>query len=225
MLVLFLAGYEYNCRKKYQNTVLVLEEKIAAFEREVYVSKEKLPKGTVLTEDMLDKQLRYMDYPQDMFITDHDFGKTLAFDIAEGICLTDMMICQQEDNVREFFLDDVAIPEHVQKGDRVDLRIRYGNAEEYVVLADKIILECPSEEGMVIALTEEECLLVSSAVSDTREFSKTKLYVVEYPEYEHKEKSKITYLANQDVLLQLGSQKTKGESRTALEQRIMQKNQ
>ena len=76
---------------------------------------------------------------------------------------------------------------------------------------------------MVLALTEEECLLISSAVSDTREFTKTKLYIVEYPEYDQKEKGQATYLANHDVLLQLGKEKTKGESRRALEQRLMQK--
>lgn len=225
VLSVFLVGYEYCCRIKYQNTVLLLENRLEEFAREVYVATEKLPKGSVLTEDKVDRQIRYLDYPQDVFITENDLGKELALDIAEGTCLMDMMVCHHEENVREFFLDDIDIPSHIQKGDRVDLRIRYGNAEEYVILADKVILECCNGDGMVIALTEEECLLVSSAISDTREFTKTKLYVVEYPEYDQKEKSRITYLANRDVLLQLGSEKSKGESRTALEKRIMQKQQ
>ena len=217
--------YECYIWKKCQKSVSFLKEKLMAFERTVYVTTEKLPKGTVLTEDKLDKQIRYLDYSQDVFITEEDFGKALALDVAEGTCLMELMVCQPEENVREFFLDAVEIPEHVQKGDRVDVRIRYGNAEEYVVLADKIILDCRIGYGMVLALTEEECLLISSAVSDAREFSKTKLYVVEYPEYDQKEKGQITYIANKDVLLQLGKEKTKGESRRALEQRLVQKKQ
>lgn len=225
ILSVIFIGYAYYCRTESRNTVLLLEEKLGACEREVYATVEKLPKGTVLTEDKLVRQVRYSDYPQDVFISENDFGKALSIDIPAGTCLMDMMICNQEENVREFFLEDIDIPEHIQKDDRVDLRIRYGNAEEYVVLADKIVLECCNGDGMVLALTEEECLLVSSAVSDTHEFGKTKLYVVEYPEYDQKERSRITYLPNGDVLLQLGSEKTKGESRIALEQRIMQKKQ
>ena len=220
-----LSVYEYDGWKKCQKSVSFLEEKLKAFERTVYVTTEKLPKGTVLTQEKLDKQIRYSDYSQDVFITEDDFGKALALDVAEGTCLMELMVCHSEDNVREFFLDAVEIPEHIQKGDRVDVRIRYGNAEEYVVLADKIILDCRIGYGMVLALTEEECLLISSAISDTREFSKTRMYIVEYPEYDQKEKGQSTYLANLDVLLQLGKEKTKGESRRALEQRLMQKKQ
>ena len=220
-----IAAYEYYGWKKCQTNVSFLEEKLKAFERTVYVATEKLPKGSVLTKDILDKQVRYLDYSQDVFITEDDFGKALALDVTEGTCLMKLMVCHSEDNIREFFLDAVEIPEHIQKGDRIDIRIRYGNAEEYVVLADKIILDCRVGYGMVLALTEEECLLISSALSDTREFTKTKLYIVEYPEYDQKEKGQITYLANQDVLLQLGKEKTKGESRRALEQRLMQEKQ
>jgi hypothetical protein len=223
IILLMFAGYAYYNLNLSKKTVLFLEEKLMTLERTVFVAMEKMPKGTVLTIDKLDRQIRYTDYPQDVFITEEDLGKALALDVMEGTCLMDIMVCCPEENVREFFLEDVEIPEHIQKGDRVDLRIRYGNAEEYVVLADKIILDCRVGYGMVIALTEEECLLVSSAVSDTRDFSKTKLYVVEYPEYDQKEKGQSTYLANHDVLLQLGKEKTKGESRTALEQRLLQK--
>jgi len=225
VLLFFFAVFEYNYGKECEKTALFFEERLSALERTVYVATEKLTKGTVLTNEKLEIQTHYCDSPQNMFISENDLGKALAVDVMEGTCLMEFMICSPEENVREFFLEDVEIPEHVQKGDRVDLRIRYGNAEEYVVLADKIILECRSGYGMVIALTEEECLLVSSAISDTREYSKTKLYVVEYPEYDQKEKGQITYLANQNVLLQLGKEKTKGESRTALEQRLMQKKQ
>ncbi len=220
-----LSVYEYLGWKKCRENAMFLEEKLFSFEKTVYVTTEKLPKGTVLTEDKLDRQIRYSDYPQEFFITEEDLGKALALDIGEGTCMTEIMICHSDENVREYFLEDAYIPEHIQQGDRIDLRIRYGNAEEYVVLADKIILECSKGHGMVIALTEEEFLLVSSAISDTREYGKTKLYVVEYPEYDHKEKGQISYIANQDVLLLLGKEKTEGESRIALEQRLMQKRQ
>lgn len=214
--------YGYFGWKKSKSEVLFLQEQIALYERMVYVAAEKLPKGTILTKDKLDMQIRYSDYSEEAFLSEGELGMSLSLDIEEGTCLMDFMVCDAGNSTREFYLDGLEIPEHVQKGDRVDIRIRYGNAEEYVVLADKIILNCQSDDGVVICLTEEELLMISSAVTDTELFRKAKLYVVEYPEYVSMESSRVTYIANRDVLLLLGREKTEGESRTALEQRLLQ---
>ena len=199
-----------------------LDEQLSLYEKKVYVAAKKLPKATILSEDLLDWQIRYSDYAQDKFISEDDFGKSLSLDIEEGTCLMDFMVCSLESNTRMFFLEEVEVPKHVQAGDRVDIRIRYGNAEEYIVLSDKIVFNPQEEHGMVLCLTEEEFLLVSSAIIDTEFFRSAKLYVVEYPEYESVENSPATYIANQDVLLLLGREKTEGESRAALEQRLLQ---
>ena len=202
-----------------------LNQQLAFYEKAVYVASKNLPKGTVLTEDILDRQIRYSDYLQDKYITEEDFGKVLSLDIEEGTCIMVDMVHISGHNTRAFFLESVEIPEHIQEGDRVDIRIRYGNAEEYIVLSDKIILNSPEENGMVMHLNEEEFLMISSAITDTELFRKTKLYVVEYPEYAGEERSPVTYIANKDVLLLLKTEKTEGESRTALEQRLLQSGQ
>ncbi|MBP3594587.1 MAG: SAF domain-containing protein [Lachnospiraceae bacterium] len=199
-----------------------LDERLSLYEKKVYVAAKKLSKGTILSEDLLDWQIRYSDYAQDKFISEDDFGKSLSLDIEEGTCLMDFMVCSTESNTRMFYLEEVDVPKHVQEGDRVDIRIRYGNAEEYIVLSDKIVVNLQEEHGMVLCLTEEEFLLISSAIIDTELFRPAKLYVVEYPEYESVENSPATYIANQDVLLLLGREKTEGESRAALEQRLLQ---
>ena len=146
-------------------------------------------------------------------------------DIEKDTCLMDIMVCKSGDDTREFFLEGIEVPKHIQEGDRVDVRIRYGNAEEYIVLSDKVILSCESEIGITICLTETEFLMISSAISDTELYRKTMLYIVEYPEYVNMKKSPVTYMANKDVLLLLGREKTEGESRAALEQRLQQKEQ
>ena len=214
----------YGCYgwKKSKREVCILQEQLDLYERMVYVAAEKLPRGTILTKDKLDMQIRYSDYPEEAFISEKELGMTVSLDIEEGTCLMDFMVCESEDRTREFYLDGLEIPEHVQKGDRVDIRIRYGNAEEYIVLANKIIINCHSDDGVVICLTEEEFLMISSAVTDTELFRKAKLYLVEYPEYVELESSRINYIANKDVLLLLGREKTEGESRNALEKRLMQ---
>ena len=73
-----------------------------------------------------------------------------------------------------------------------------------------------------LELTEEEILLLSSAVSDSDRYKNTKLYVVEYPEYKQVETSTANYIATMEILVQLGREKTEGESRKALERRLLQ---
>ena len=209
------------CRLEREN----LSQQLSLYEKTIYVAAEKLPKGTILTENLVDAQVRYSDEEQDNFISDGDFGKMLSFDIEEGTCLMDYMLCSSENNIRMFLLEGVEIPEHVQIGDRVDIRIRYGNAEEYIVLADKIVVNFQADSDMVLCLTEEELLMISSAIIDTELFRNAKLYVVEYPEYVNMQKSRINYIANQDVLLLLGRKITEGESRKKLEERLLQSKQ
>lgn len=208
-----------------KETTEFVNRQLASYEKSVYVASKKLPKGTVLTEEILDKQIRYSDYLQDKFIGEEDLGKVLTLDVDEGTCITEDMVYISGCNTREFFLENVEIPEHIQEGDRVDIRIRYGNAEEYVVLSDKIILNSPEENGMVMHLNAEELLMIASATTDTELYRKTKLYVVEYPEYANAKATPVTYIANRDVLLLLKREKTEGESRTALEQRLLQREQ
>lgn len=222
--VIILIVYVFCEWRKSRREVLNLKEQLGLHERMVYVATEKLPKGTVLTKDKLDMQIRYSDYSEDKFLSESELGVLLSLDIEEGTCLMDFMVYEAGNSTREFYLEELEIPEHVKKGDRVDIRIRYGNAEEYVVLADKIIADCQTD-GVVICLTETELLMISSAVTDTELFRKAKLYVVEYPEYVHMETSQVNYIANRDVLLLLGREKTEGESRTALEQRLLQSTQ
>ena len=217
--------YMYFSRQECKDKSELINQQLASYEKAVYVASKSLPKGTVLTEDILDKQIRYSDYLQDKFISEEDFGKVLSLDIDEGTCIMNDMVYISGHNSREFFLENVEIPEHIQEGDRVDIRIRYGNAEEYIVLSDKVILNSPEENGMVLHLDAEELLMISSATTDTDLFTKTKMYVVEYPEYANAEKSPVTYIPNKDVLLLLKREKAEGESRTALEQRLLQSGQ
>ena len=54
-------------------------------------------------------------------------------------------------------------------------------------------------------------------------YDNTKLYAVKYPENKSQESGEITYIANEEVLKILKKEKKEGESRTALEERLMQK--
>ena len=71
-------------------------------------------------------------------------------------------------------------------------------------------------------LAEEEILLLASAIADSGEYEATWLYAVRYPAYGESSATQGNYIANHDVLMLLEREKTEGESRTALEMRLLQ---
>ena len=217
-----IAYMEYGEIKEGLHRICLLEERLKSFQREVYVAKEKMSKGTVLTEENVYRDIRYSDQLQELFTTEEELGCSLALDIPEGTCITASMLCPVEENRREVYFSEVDVPEFIKAGDRVDIRIRYGNAEDYIVLADKIIRNGYSDSGIVLELIEEELLFLSSAIADAEYFGGTKLYAVRYPEYTLLEEGRVTYIPKKEVLAILGTEKTEGESRTALEKRLMQ---
>lgn len=216
--MVFYMKYELRlCREQSE----MFQEQLASFQRVVYVAAEKIPRGTVVMPEKLWQEIRYSDCPQEEFITEEHFGMKAVQDIEAGSCITKGLVYQEDNNVREVFIDGVDIPEHIQSGDRIDVRIRYGNAEEYIVLSDQCIKTNDSGRGMLLRLTEEEILFFSSAISDSELYEKTKIYVVEYPEYEIVTAGQVTYIPNRDILRLLGREKTEGESRDALEHRLL----
>ncbi len=217
-----IAVFEYKALKQCIQVKNELEEQIASYGKAVYVAAEKLPKGTVLTEEMLCKEIRYSDVPLQEFMSEDAVGMTLLFDVPEGTCLMNNMLFQSISTERELFISEVEVAEHLQTGDRIDVRIRYKNAEDYIVLADKIMERCGSGNGMVLHLSEEEILMLASAITDSRDFTGTRLYAAGYPEYEVTAPAQKTYFANHEILALLGRKKQEGESRTALEERLLQ---
>ena len=222
VVVCFAAFWMYYELKICFNKLNVLEDQMNSYKHTVYVATEKLSKGTVVTEDKLHQEIRYSDLPNVEFVTEEAFGQTMVVDVAEGTCLTADMMHTEAKCVREVFISEVEIPDYMQSSDRIDVRIRYAHAEDYVVLADKTMLKCEPGKGMILPITEEEILFLSSSITDFEKYEDAKLYMVRYPECEYAGTGIVNYVANQEILILLGKEKTEGESRRALEKRLMQ---
>lgn len=124
------------------------------------------------------------------------------------------------DDVREVYMEEVELAEHLTTGDRIDIRIRYSNAEDYLILSDKLLVRSDSAKGMILQLTEEEILMISSAITDCADYENTKVYAVEYPKDLPLDAGTVNYIAGYEILVMLGREITEGESRAALEQRL-----
>lgn len=221
MLSLAIAVFWYSGWKRCLLEKQKLEDKINSYSRMIYVAAQNLPKGTVLTADKLNLEMRYIELNKMNFITEKEFGKTLLFDVEEGNYVTTQMLCAEPENGKEVFLAEIDFQDYVQAGDRIDVRIRYENAEDYTVLADKIVKLCDVGNGIVLELTEEEILYVSSAITDKQRYERTSLYAVKYPEYNNIITGVVSYIPNREILTLLDREKTEGEGRDALEKRLM----
>ena len=200
-----------------------LEERLNSYCHTVYVAAERLPKGSVLTEEKLNLEVRYYDLEHMNFITQESIGKTLAVDVEEETCITTEMLYTEQRNGRDLFISEVEFWTDMQTGDRIDVRIRYDNAEDYTVLTDKIIKKCDTGSGIVLELTEAEILLISSALADKKRYEGTVIYVAKYPDHRNVMQGTVNYIPNKEILALMGREKTEGESRTALEERLVQK--
>lgn len=217
-----LSGFEYQLLNDYQQKLKNVTNQINSYRKNVYVADGELACGTVISEQNVRKEVRYMDGKEEKFLSEKDFGKKLITDISDGDCLFVDMVVPVTESVREVFLSEIELAQHLEAGNRVDVRIRYANAEDYIVLSNKYMVAYENSSGMVLRLTEEEILLLSSAIADESRYQGTRLYAVKYPEQEPMEVGNVTYIPNQKILAMLELENTKGEFRTALEWRLEQ---
>lgn len=217
-----LSGFEYQLLKDYRQELKEVIGRLNSYQKNVYVAVGELACGTVISEENVRKEVRYVDLGTEAFFSEKDFGKKLMMDVSDGDCLLLNMVVPVTESVREVFLSEVEIAEHLMSGNRVDIRIRYANAEDYIVLSNKYMVAYDDINGMVLRLTEEEILLLSSAIADVNCYDGTKLYAVKYPEQEQMEAGNVNYIPNREILTMLGVENTKGVLRTALEWRLEQ---
>lgn len=217
-ICIVVQGYQW-----LQQSNMALEnvnQQLMSYRKVLYVAAAELPVGTVLSEENVRQEVRYTDQCQEDFISEEEFGLELKEQVAEGASLMKRMLKQTADNVREVYITDIELPKHLESGNCADVRIRYSNAEDYTVLANKVLQLSEDRSGVVLKLTEEELLLLSAAVADCYTYERTSLYAVKYPEYYYTTSGTVNYIATHEVLRMLGETVEKERERGALEQRL-----
>lgn len=208
----------------YRMDLLVRKQRaeLSVYEKEIYVAVADMSAGDIVLEENICLQTRYSDENQELYMTKEDVGKVLTTDICAGSCLTKSMLKNEAESLREVLITRVEVSEHLKAGNRVDVRISFGNAEDYVVLAEKQLVYCDEKEGIVLKLSEEEILLLSSALHDCSTYKDTELYLVKYPEFQRMKESEVNYIPNREVLSMLGKN-DEDEKRIQMENRLEKK--
>ncbi|MGN0351610.1 MAG: hypothetical protein ACI4ES_08150 [Roseburia sp.] len=125
--------------------------------------------------------------------------------LSEGCVLTEEMFYPAEDfteNSKLLELSDLILPSWVSTHDLIDIRIRFPNGEDYIVISHQKVKKLLTDEtetyGLQLELTEEDLLRLSSARVDWELYSGCDIYITKYV-MDFQEASQKDYPVNPDV--------------------------
>ena len=172
-----------------------LESRIDQGTRTVYVAAEYIPAGTVLERSMTNEIQLLTESAG--YLTDADFGGVALVDIDNGTELTcslfgnavGIKVCKEIEYEFEY------IPGNIISGDYVDIRIRYPDGADYIVLSKKRLTESDTHRNKVIfSMDEREILLMDSALVDAGIYDGTSLYPAKYADPALEPASTVNYI-------------------------------
>jgi len=190
-------------KKSYDEQIQELKYDIYSLERQVYIPKEDIPCGTVMSEDLFTKAEMKLDIPQNEFIDDTDFGKVNVIALQAGMPVLKFMTADPEikDDIRDLEFNMLMIQTKQEAGDYVDVRITFPNGEDFIVISKKRIKALNRQENLVsFWLDETEIHRISSAVIDAYIHPGTKIYLAAYVLPELQKEAVPYYPVNLDVL-------------------------
>ncbi len=120
-------------------------------------------------------------------LTQDPVGMCVKIPLKKGAVLQDDVLYTEklpDADERYLTLADVQWPGDVVPGQRLDLRISYGDGEEYILLAAKEVLWVgEDEEGRTavrFCMDEEELMMLASARVDRNTYANTRIYAIPY---------------------------------------------
>lgn len=217
--------------KRYEMVLTEKELRLEAAGRMVYVTKDAVRAGEKLSEENIEE--RYVLYEQSVDLLKVDITDAVAcVDLPAGMILNTSVCKKKEYGVtdRECTFQGIGYVECFDVYDAVDVRIRYGNGENYCVLKEKRLLPADNEGECCFVLSEEEQLMMSGARFDAEMYDGAELYLVGITNEWEEDVQLSMFLPSKQVLLQLqkldenGEEYVEriGEQRSALEQRLQE---
>ncbi len=219
------------CRGKnrYEHSVKKIEERIRQAERKAFITRREIRPGEAFTEENTEYVTLLSEQDAGLFTT--KVAGTFAtswLPAGRLVYVTDCCERSPLEMEKECVFYDVGDVEYFEDFSTVDVRIRYGNGENYCVLKGKKLTKQTEEKnGCSFYLTEEEQLLMSGATYDAETYRGTKLYLVGTKDIVQ-DRTDCRFLPPLQILLQMerqgGSGMTEDENtkrmRLALEERL-----
>lgn len=209
-----------------------IKQELSKSTRFVYVPKEDLKYNMKLEEAMLEKVEILSSLPQEQYMNEEDFGKLLNSNLQAQMPVLKYMLQENKiaDDLRDAEFNTLTLQTNIAKNDFVDVRIRFPNGEDYIVLSKKKVNNIKLSTGTIwLNADQKELMTISSATVDAYLRSGTKLYVVKYVQPQTQKTAAITYPFNIDVqaammadpnILEKATIAMTAQARAALEARI-----
>lgn len=108
-------------------------------------------------------------------------GRVAKYSIAANVPLTENMLTEDiiAQDVRSQEINSILMPSDLNEGECVDIRIMFPNGTDYIVLARKMVKKIENFT-MWLELSEDERLIINSAIVDSYLNQGTKLYATKY---------------------------------------------
>jgi hypothetical protein len=166
----------------------------------VYKAKRNIEAGEVLSNDLL-TSMEIMIADTTGLFNSEDIGKYALVPITEGIVLNKDMVAEYVpgSDVRYVEYSCFHLSSNIKRGDMTDVRIRYQDGEDMVVLSKKVAEKVSyNTSTCFLSVNEEEQLCMASAICDTVTYSAV-LYALAYTEPTVQDASKVTYIPSKSV--------------------------
>lgn len=135
-------------------------------------------------------------------------GKRLRIGLKKGTVLAESFLYegeQRSDDLRVIPFSYI-VSDYIEKNQYVDVRIRYGNGMDFIIMAKKKILDVSVKDGenasgkdLFMQLSEEEQLRMSCAVVDAYQKKNCTIYAVRYID-EAQNAAIVNYPLSQEIL-------------------------
>ena len=106
-------------------------------------------------------------------------GVNIPANICGNIIISVQKTTEYVSDSKEFYIDYVIIGDEQEIDKFLDIRIRFPNGEDYIVLTDKSITYM-TENGFYMYLDEKEVHMLSSARTDVEVYGGAMLYLSSY---------------------------------------------
>ena len=181
-----------------------IKQKQEQTSKTVYVLNKNINSGDSITvADLTVTDVNSNAVPTDFAGINNISSDTIArISLKAGTILTQSMLNTQGEKVtkdqrlQEYNM--LALPTRLEVGDYVDVRFMLPSGEDYVVLAKKKV-QSANSTTIWLELTEEEILIMNSAIVESYVISASKLYVTTYTEPGNQEVATPTYVPNSQV--------------------------
>lgn len=131
-----------------------------------------------------------------------DSGYKSKIDLLGGTVLTYSMLYDEEetpDSLRYVEYNMITIPTTVDIGSYIDIRLRLPNSQDLIVISKKEVVNLYGQT-VGLNLTEEEILILNSAIVESYIMISSELYMAEYVEPGMQEAATYTYSPTEEVV-------------------------